>query len=226
MQRLLVVVEGQTEESFINSVLAPELWAHGVTATGVVIGVPGHKGGRVSYARYSKDVLTILKQDSNVFCSSLVDFYGLGGGFPGHSPSQHAPNLEKVRSMEAALSADIINRLPNARADVRFIPYIQLHEYEGLLFSDPPALATAVNQPALAGKFQAVRDDFATPEDINDSPQTAPSKRIEAICRYSKIIDGTHAAKAIGIERMRAACPHFHEWVTRLEKLSTQKSNN
>ncbi|MEQ1949541.1 MAG: DUF4276 family protein [Bryobacteraceae bacterium] len=215
----MVIVEGATEESFVNNVLAPALWAHSVYATAVIIGVPGHKGGRVSYSRLSKDILKVLKQDRLVYCSTMVDWYGLGDGFPGHPPPLNLPASEKARSIEAGIYADIVEQIPEFQPETRFIPYIQLHEYEGLLFSDPQAFATAINRPQLSATFQKIRDDFNTPEDINDDPETAPSKRIKAACSYSKVIDGTKAAKLVGLIRMRAECPHFAEWVHRLENL-------
>ena len=110
---------------------------------------------------------------------------------------------------------------PDLRPDVRFVQYIQLHEYEGLLFSDPFGFATAIDQPQLGKVFQRMRDDFPTPEDINDDPTTAPSKRIlQAYGSYRKELDGTIAARSIGVETMRRECPHFHDWVERLVALS------
>lgn len=88
-----------------------------------------------------------------------------------------------------------------------------------MLFSDPQAFANGINKANLAATFKGVRDDFDTPEHINDAPETAPSKRIKAVCTYSKVIDGTKAAKAVGLRRMRTECPHFHEWVGMLETL-------
>jgi hypothetical protein len=111
--------------------------------------------------------------------------------------------------------------VPNLRPDVRLLPYIQLHEYEGLLFSDPPVFATAINQPRLADTFQAIRDGFATPEDINDDPTNAPSKRVIAAYRsYRKVLHGTIAAGEIGIGAMRRECAHFRERLERLESLA------
>ena len=102
-----------------------------------------------------------------------------------------------------------------------FLPYIQLHEYEGLLFSDPPAFATAINRPNLTQTFQRVRDAFLTPEDINDDPATAPSKRVlQAYGSYRKVLHGTVAARGVGIEAMRRECPHFRNWLEWLEELS------
>jgi hypothetical protein len=95
-----------------------------------------------------------------------------------------------------------------------------LHEFEGLLFSDPPAFARGINQSNLAGQFQSIRNGFPTPEDINDSPTTAPSKRVLQLCRsYRKVLNGTQAAMTVGIEAMRRECRHFREWIERLEKL-------
>lgn len=215
----MVIVEGATEESFINNVLAPELWQHDVYASAIIIGVPGHKGGRVNYARLSKDILNTLKQDRSAYCSTMVDFYGLGDGFPGHPAPQHLSNVKKARLVEAAVLADIVERIPDFRPDIRFIPYIQLHEYESLLFSDPQAFAQGINRPDLRATFQRVRDDFDTPEDINSDPQTAPSRRVKSVCSYSKVIEGTKAAKSVGLARMKAECPHFDEWIGRLEAL-------
>ncbi len=126
MTRLLVIVEGPTEESFINNVLAPELWPNEVYAKAIIIGVPGQKGGRVNYARLSKDVLNVLKQDHTAYCSTMVDFYGLGEGFPGHPPPHNVANIEKARHVEAAVRSDIIDRIPDFRPAIRFMPYIQL----------------------------------------------------------------------------------------------------
>lgn len=219
MARLIVIVEGATEESFISNVLAPELWQHNVYASAIIVGRPGHRGGRVNYARYSGDVLKMLKQDSSAYCSTMVDFYRLGDGFPGHPPPAGIANIDKARRVEAAILADTVRQIPDFRPDVRFIPYIQLHEYEGLLFSEPQVFADAINKPTMSTAFQGIRDGFDTPEHIDEGPATAPSKRIQSVCSYSKVIDGTKAAQAVGIARMAAECPHFEEWVGRLRTL-------
>jgi hypothetical protein len=176
--RVKIVVEGQTEESFVKEVLAAALWPRDIFVTPILLGVPGHKGGRPNYARVRKDVLIHLKQDQTSYCSTMLDFYGLGTGFPGGTISPDQPHVAKATHIEAAIKTDICEVIPDFRPDLRFLPYIQLHEYEGLLFSDPPVFAAAINQPHLAEAFQRVRDDFPTPEDINDDPITAPSKRV------------------------------------------------
>ena len=150
----------------------------------------------------------------------MIDFYGLGEGFPGTPLPPNLSNVQKVEHIERAVKDDICNRIPELRPDVRLIPHLSLHEYEGLLFSDPDTLATAPRQPDLASRFHDVRNAFKTPEDINDNPETAPSKRVLAIyANYKKVIEGTVAARSIGIEKMRQECVHFRNWLKHLEDL-------
>jgi hypothetical protein len=220
MTRVYVVVEGPTEESFIKDVLAPVLWSTQVYLTPIIVGIPGHKGGNVNYARVKRDVVTLLKQDANAYCTTMLDLYGLGQGFPGTSLPANMANLNKVTQIEQAMKADLEAEMPDWRPDVRFLPYLQLHEYEGLLFSDPGAFALGIGQPHLAGQLNTIRQAFGTPEDINDDPNTAPSKRVFGLYpAYRKVVDGTLAAKAVGIPRMRDECPHFRHWVETLSAL-------
>jgi uncharacterized protein DUF4276 len=212
--RVYVVVEGQTEGSFVSDVLAEIFWPHQVYLNPILL------AGHTSYARVSRDVLKLLKQDPTAYCSTMLDFYGLGEGFPGTPLPPNLPNIDKVRRIEDAFKENICNLIPDFRPDIRFLPYLQLHEYEGLLFSDSRAFATSIRQPHLAELFQGIRDGFPTPEDINDDANNAPSKRVlQAYPAYSKVIDGTLAARAVGIPAMRRECPHFRGWLERLETL-------
>jgi Domain of unknown function (DUF4276) len=218
--RIFAVVEGPTEEVFVKDVLAPVLWPRQVYLTPILLGVPGHKGGQTNYARVKKDILTQLKQDRAAYCTTMLDLYGLGKGFPGTPTPPNVSNLEKVAHIERAVLEDIIGTSPDLGADIRFVPYLQLHEYEGLLFSDPAAFAHSIFRPDLADRFQAIREAFATPEDINNDPNTAPSKRVLQLCSsYNKPLDGKRAASAVGIATIRRECPHFRAWLERLESL-------
>jgi hypothetical protein len=218
--RVYVIVEGQTEESFLDNVLAPALWPRQIYVNPIILGPPGHQGGNPKYGRVKKDVVKQLKQDRTAYCSTMLDFYGLGSDFPGMPLPGNLPNLDKVRRIERAVKEDIVGELLDLRPDIRFLPYVQLHEYEGLLFSDPAAFAAGIRQAHLAQQFQIIRTEFDTPEDINDDPNTAPSKRVlRAYPAYRKPLDGTLAAQAVGIERMRQECPHFRGWLEQLEGL-------
>lgn len=222
MTRVYIVVEGATEESFVKDLLAPVLRPCKVYLTPIILGPPGHKGGNTNYARVKKDVVVLLKQDSTAYCSTMLDLYGLGGGFPGTLLPPNLSPLDKVSRIEEAVLQDVVASVPDGlRPDVRFLPYLQLHEYEGLLFSDPAAFARGIYQPNLAASFQKVRAEFPTPEDINDGPDTAPSKRVVKLhSSYRKVFDGTLAAREVGINAMRQECPHFRYWIERLEALA------
>jgi hypothetical protein len=220
VSRVIVIVEGPTEESFVKGPLAEVMWSRQVFVTPIILGVPGQKGGRTKYVRVEKDILRQLKQDKGAYCTTMIDFYGLGAGFPGTPVPLDLDNVQKVEHIERAVKNDICRQIPEFRPDVRLIPYLSLHEYEGLLFSDPDAFAQSISQPRLADRFHRVRNAFPTPEDIDNDPETAPSKRVINIYpAYRKVIEGTLAARAVGVQRMRQECAHFRDWLRQLEAL-------
>jgi len=221
MTRLYVVVEGQTEETFVDEVLARVLHPLGIFPRARLLGKPGHKGGDVRYSRVSSDVLTLLKQDGGAYCTTLVDFCGLGSDFPGKELAATKNSAQaKAQAVEQAVFDDISSKLGDAR---RFIPYVQMHEFEGLLFSDPEAFAKALYSPGLASEFGKIRAMFQTPEDIDEGRETAPSKRVLGLFpEYDKALNGPLAALGIGVERMRQECPHFNEWLGKLQALAKQ----
>jgi Domain of unknown function (DUF4276) len=221
MTRVKVIVEGQTEESFITNVLAPFLWPN-IYLTPLVLGVPGHKGGNVKYARVKKDILLQLKQDPTAYCSTMLDLYGLGDGFPGTPAPPRSSGAEKAKHIEQAIYHDISAEAPELRPEVRFCPYLQVHEYEGLLFSDTVAFAAALGRNDLSEQLGTIRNAFGSPEDINDDPNAAPSKRIIRVYpTYKKVIEGTTAAQMVGIEKILRECPHFRSWVEQLSALNS-----
>ena len=218
MTRVYVVAEGRTEVSFINEMLIEALWPHGVYLTPLLL---GRTGGHPTYARVKTDVVTQLKQDRSAYCSTMLDFYGLGDDFPGKPLPANLPSVDKALRIEQAVKADIVKEFPDLRPDSRFLPYLQLHEYEGLLFSDPVAFARGINQSAFAAAFQKIRAEFQTPEEINDRPDKAPSKRVAELYQaYKKPFHGVLAALEIGITVMRQQCPHFRSWLEQLEALA------
>ena len=223
MQRLLVHVEGQTEESFVNRAIRPHL-VSGFGYADVSARLLGNarqrsrRGGIRHWDSVRKDVVRHLQGDSEALATTMVDYYGLPNTWPGRVESMQAPFHEKAAVVERELREDIAGALGGDAPD-RFIPFVVMHEYEGLLFSDPTVFAQAVDRPELAGDFHAIRSGFATPEEINDSPETAPSKRVERLIPgYQKPLAGVQAAIAIGLDAIRRECPHFDDWVRRLEE--------
>jgi hypothetical protein len=124
-----------------------------------------------------------------------------------------------VSLLEAGLAADIGNP--------RFIAYIQLHEFEGLLFSDVQAIDAVLKvhqgRSQLA-KLKKIRAQFRTPEEIDDGNTTTPSKRLKSLyAGYDKVAFGSLIAQRIGLDALRRECPHFNEWVSKLEILAEQE---
>ena len=214
--RVNILVEGQTEETFVRELLAPHLAGFQVWLTPRIVETSkGHKGGAVSYAKIVRQVRLWCLQDQSAIVTTLFDVYGLPGDFPGALTwdAGQAPQPQ-VAALESALAADV--------AQPNLIPYLQLHEYEALLFSDLNAFAYAGVPPRTIEHWQAELAQFAGPEDVNNSPKTAPSKRLIAhwpAYGTSKPVHGTLIALQIGLPAIRTRCPRFDEWVTSLENL-------
>jgi hypothetical protein len=163
-----------------------------------------------------------MKGDPNCLVPTMVDYYGLPQdgqrAWLGRADAGRVTVRQKASLVEEALRNDLANEIGDARG---FIPFVVMHEFEALLFSDCPAFGRGIARPELQSKFQSIRDQFATPEDIDDSPETAPSKRVENLVPgYQKPLLGTLAILEIGLGRIRAECPRFDDWLRRLEALA------
>ena len=211
MTRLAVSVEGQTEEEFVKLVLAGHLRERRVEPTPILLGrARGTSGGgNVSSARLVLDMVNLLWSFDAV--TSLVDFYGF-----------RDKGDRSVEDLEAYLRDEIARRIGSSRNAGKVVPYVQRHEFEGLLFSNVEVFSGQVDFPSgCRDELQAIRERFTTPEDINDNPQTAPSKRIATVIRrYRKPFHGPLLAEKIGLDGIRAECPRFDAWVKRLESLA------
>ena len=222
MIRINVVVEGPTEVAFVRGTMTDAFLPLNIFLTPTLLGVAGHKGGTTNYARVQKDVLLRLKQDKTAHCTTMIDFYALGKGFPGVAHSSTSSTArDRVKLIENEWMKDICGLIPDYRPDLRFIPHLCLHEFEALLFSDPLLFADAAGHPELAQDLKNIREAVQSPEDINDSPDTAPSKRIlNLIPGYQKVNDGTRAAQQIGLAKMQEQCPHFRDWIHQLKSIT------
>ena len=227
MARLLVHVEGETEETFVNHILSGHLVAHGYETVGArLLGNARQRfrrGGIRSWIAARKDIVNHLKGDRGCIATTMVDYYGLPASgdkaWPGRAQTASLPTAEKATRVEQALLSDI-NVEMGGDYSSRFLPFVVMHEFESLLFSDCAAFARVVGHANLERPLQAIRDQFSTPEEIDDSPITAPSKRVEALIPgYEKPLLGVLAALEIGLEKIRQACPHFGSWIAKLEAL-------
>ena len=205
MIRLAIVVEGQTEEGFVNQVLADHLMTHGVVPTPLLV---GRRGGNVIMDRLVLDMANSFW--SFDFVTSMVDFYGF-----------RDRGSEEPDGLERRISDAIVRRVQRNFDSTRVFPYVQKYEFEGLLFSKVEAFeaVSGATSDSLA-QLRSVRSGFPTPEDINDNRETAPSKHItNALPQYNKRLHGPQVASEIGLATIRAECQRFHAWMTRLEAL-------
>lgn len=220
MIRVHVICEGQTEEMFVKEILSGFFSSRGICLIPTLIGKPGHKGGNFRFDRLFTDVRARLLGDKTSYCTTFFDFYGLPENFPGKQEALDCLTLQdKVQCVLGEMSGKLSERLGDEPLR-RFIPYIQMYEFEGLLFSAPYGLAQAIYKPDLKLEFQKIRDEFTTPEDINNCPNSAPSKRIKKLYSgYEKPIHGSLAASEIGLNTIRSECYIFDSWLKRIEKL-------
>lgn len=227
MTRLLVSVEGETEERFVYEVLAPHLYTRGYTS--VVASPMGmaqqriRRGGVKAWAGVLQDIVNKLREDRGLIVSTMVDYYGMPRNWPGRAavPLSGATPSQIADPIEQGMLDAVVGEMGSGFDASRFVPYVMMHEFEAMLFSNCSKLAEVIGQPALEPRLQAIRNEFDTPEGIDDSPDSAPSKRIEGLIgRYQKSYLGTAAALAIGLEAIRGECPHFAGWVERLDGLA------
>lgn len=226
MTRLHVVVEGDTEENFVNYLLAPHLYRIGyIAVSGRLMGrqrARRRRGGVRPWPEARRDIVNRLRGDPGIIVTTFVDYYGMpcGGsaGWPGRAETNHLLVPEKGEHVQLAMLADVTTEMGSSFNPNRFIPYVMMHEFEAMLFSDCETFAQAIGRVDLAGPLQQIRDGFPTPEHINDSSVTAPAKRIEKLLPgYQKPLHGVWAASEIGLSVIREECPRFGEWLSRLE---------
>ncbi|WP_428681289.1 DUF4276 family protein [Sphingopyxis sp.] len=219
MTRLLVHVEGQTEETFVNEVLAPHLYDCGYNSVGArLLGnsrMRSKRGGISDWKIVRREIDRHLAEDGGAIATTFVDYYALPEQWPGRQNAPSLPIDVRAAHVQEQVAADFSAFSPRHQ---RFEPFVVLHEFEALLFSDCKAFGESIGHANKVEQLQMVRDAFPCPEHINDSPQTAPSKRVCTIIPgYEKVIFGNVAALSIGLDTMRATCPHFEDWLSRLE---------
>ena len=215
-RRVLLSAEGQTEETFVRDILAPRLLAIDVEMKPVILATKRpasggkFRGGATTWAQIQRDLVMLLRDSGVVAVTTMFDLYGLPREVPGVAASAGFEPYERVSSIERAL----IERFE----DPRFRPYIQLHEFEALVYAAPDIAAERSGDLTVATMMRKAVAGGA--ELVNERPTTAPSKRIrKAWPGYLKSTDGPAILADSGLDRLRSSCPHFGEWLTWLESL-------
>lgn len=212
MKRVYIYCEGQTGEAFVNTVLYPYFQMQDIYVFPIICTTKRsvgrkYRGGVADYGKIKRELRFLCRSHPHELVTTLFDYYAMPADTPG---IQHSIGelTERIGAAEAAVDADI------GEANCRF--NFMVHEFEALLFSQP-AVFELIASSAVVAELEAIRQAYPTPEHINRSAATAPSKRIlSLIPRYRKVGDGVPLAQCIGIDIMRHECPHFRAWTERV----------
>ncbi len=224
MNNLVVIVEGETEQAFVRDQLAAHLALHGVNAWPVLPGRRRQHGGVKQWQVARQDIVQTLKERR--FCSTMFDYYALPDDWPGRTKSRSMTWDKRASHVEQEIQKDISSAMGTRFPARFFVPYVQLHEFEALAFTDIGAL-TAVVAPLsklpskkLHAAFAKVLTEFGHTEAINDGYDTCPSRRIAGVVpAYKKRVQGPIVTARIGLDSLRKNCTHFASWLKRLESI-------
>lgn len=210
MKRLIIIVEGQTEEEFVNQVLAPYFANKGILSV-IPIKIATSstsKGGFVNYQHLKNDVLKRIRE-KDVIISTFVDYFRVPTSIPNYAACQSLSNVnDRINCLESAIATDINYS--------NFIAYIQKHEFEALLFSSNIGFENLYDEDVI-NETASVISEYHNPEDINSRPEFAPSKRLLNIMgSYEKVFEGNMIALEVGVTTMLEKCPRFKNWVEKL----------
>lgn len=213
MRGLYIIAEGPTEEEFINNCLRHHFFDQGIFDVRPLLlsTSKGHRGGALSYGRYKDNIIRLLKQETDVLVTSLIDFFRLDTDFPRYQESAAIANkMDRTAFLEEAIRDDINHP--------RFLPYLQLHEFEGLLFSASTGFDNLPDIPAANRQQLATATRLhSNPEMLNDGPATAPSKRLQQfIPGYQKVLHGSWIAMEITLPVILSRCERFRQWTESL----------
>lgn len=216
MRRIVIIVEGDTEEAFVNTMLQPYFINRNIVVS--CFKIKHTKGGLTKYAHFKKDIIKIV-YETNAVITSLIDFYALPNDFPKYAEATPIVNkTDRLQFLENAIKENI--EQTQGKAFPHLFPYIQLHEFEALVFSSIVGIQALFEEDeADITQLKAVINGHDSPEDINDSPATAPSKRLlNLISGYNKIVDGVLILDEIGLPEIIEKCPRFSWWLNELER--------
>ncbi|MBF0109848.1 MAG: DUF4276 family protein [Magnetococcales bacterium] len=219
MTRLLLLVEGQSEEIFVKQTLTPFLAERGVYVQSPIVlwtkrmlSGGGFRGGVSNWNQIRKN-LQPLTRDTNAWVTTLLDVHGLPEDFPGYRNAFGSGHpRDKVIALQERFGIEV--------GHPRFIPFLALHEFEAWLFSSPKTVAEHFGATSLIDKVSKAVQEAGEPELINHGEQTHPKARLQGMgCGYKETSDGPTLMGKIGIPAIRKACPHFSGWLDRLESL-------
>ena len=210
MIRIAISVEGQSEEAFVKSLLVPFFQEKNILIIPIIVTTSKdrcgrkNKGGCISIDRVKNEIKKLL--NSFDYVTTFYDFYGFKD-----------KNTNNVEELEKKLY-ELFNT-------PKFIPYIQKYEFETLLFSDPDYYKKYFDDDTITKEMKKIINQFGGDiENINDSPLTAPSKRIEALFEminetYDKVFYAEAISSEIGLDMIRKKAKRFDNWIKKIINL-------
>ncbi len=221
---LHILCEGQTELRFASKVLTSYLVMKGIIVLPQLLITSrkkNAKGGIFSYQQAKRELTYMIRgeQDNEQgvhYFTSMFDLYALPDDFPGFTEASVLKDYSQVEKMEEEFRKDVNY--------YKFIPYIQLHEFEALVLCDIDGLKDSY--PNAARKLIELKNEVKTKygdnmELVDNSAETAPSKRIIKALKgkyhYDKPKSGTEITDKIGLDTLRTKCKHFNDWLTKIE---------
>ncbi len=217
MQKLHVLVEGQTEEAIVNNVIEPYLSSGDLYVTTSILKTkrpagsrPAHRGGVSDWTKTLREINLLLGDTSTTVLTTLIDYYGFPSDAPGMADRPAGSPYARVEHVESAL-ADAVD-------STRFVPHLVLHEIEAWVLADSSRLANLLGNSSGAAQLAQVVAAESGPEMVNDGIDTAPSKRIKGVYpMYGKTLYGPLVIADIGLDEIRRQCPHADRWLSALE---------
>ena len=213
MKRLVIIAEGETEESFVNNILCPFFCSKGIYNSIQCFKTKHSHGGMSKYSYIKKDILNII-YEKDVVVSMMIDFYRLPSDFPGFNDLKVTQtHQEQANLLETRIKKDLEDS-QNQLFD-NFIPYIQLHEFEALVFASISGIDSLFERSEMDyNGLMNVIQQYPNPEDINNHPDTAPSVRLKKlISGYNKVLHGIDIINTVGMAELLVKCPRFKTWI-------------
>lgn len=214
MKRIVFIVEGDTEIQFVENQIIPYLqekcgYHIPMNAQKITTNKKKNcKGGNVGIA-YLRNEIRKIAASGDTFITTLLDFFRLPNDFPNYT-------TDKTRVTE------IEQGLTDAMTDIvshnLFLPYIQLHEVEALMFIKVDGFELLIEEDRQRQELQDIIAQYPNPEDINGGRATAPSKRLEKIFpKYKKVSDSECVFGEISIDEIRNKCHRFNSWLENIQ---------
>lgn len=225
MKSLIILVEGETEQEFVNKILAPYLIEDKGLNTEIRPVMIEKKGGGHGYSNiehFKNTIRPFLHDTNEPVISMLIDHYGINSErkMPGYTSISSSNITERIAQMEEVFNQEVQQIKPYRF----FIPYIQQHEMETLLLANPVE-GFSLEDEKIKDKVIELCNQFESIEEINCTPEGAPSKRLANIYKeeskkYDKVIDAVDIIELSGgIPVILSKCSRFTKWIAKIEKM-------